>query len=102
MVKGVPQTNADGSVTTITSVTVNYLYEEEYQPWFVWTLILAPCLLPMVWYVRIRQGWLAYLSIVLLRIEKEHTHTHTHTHKQIARLCEAQYLCLATKYQLAN
>jgi hypothetical protein len=28
-----------------------YLYEEEYRPWFVWALILAPCLMPPVWYV---------------------------------------------------
>jgi hypothetical protein len=28
-----------------------YLYEEEYRPWFVWALILAPCLMPTVWYV---------------------------------------------------
>jgi hypothetical protein len=28
-----------------------YLYEEVYRPWFVWALILAPCLIPPVWYV---------------------------------------------------
>jgi hypothetical protein len=28
-----------------------YLYEEEYQPWFVWMLILAPCFMPAIWYV---------------------------------------------------
>jgi hypothetical protein len=51
MAKGTVQKNADGSTTTITEVKTNYLYEEEYQPWFVWTLILAPCLMPVVWYV---------------------------------------------------
>lgn len=31
-----------------------YLYEEEYKPCFLWTLILAPCLLPVVWHYHVR------------------------------------------------
>ena len=35
----------------VTSVTSTALYEENMRPCFVWTLILAPCLMPTVWYV---------------------------------------------------
>jgi hypothetical protein len=31
--------------------TVIYLYREKNAPCFLWTLALAPCLCPMVWYV---------------------------------------------------
>lgn len=32
-------------------VSVIYLYREKSAPCFLWTLVLAPCLCPMVWYV---------------------------------------------------
>lgn len=33
--------------------SVNYLYREKSAPCFLWTLALAPCLCPVVWYARI-------------------------------------------------
>jgi hypothetical protein len=44
--------------TTVTSVVRTHaedvLYHEEYTPCFLWTLVLAPCFMPFVWYVLIR------------------------------------------------
>jgi hypothetical protein len=41
----------EAGTTTVVSVRQTYLYEEVYQPCFLWTLILAPCFMPAVWYV---------------------------------------------------
>ncbi|GKY91229.1 hypothetical protein MPSEU_000095500 [Mayamaea pseudoterrestris] len=49
---------AEEGTTTVTSVTRTHaedvLYAEEYQPCFLWTLILAPCFMPFVWKYHVR------------------------------------------------
>jgi hypothetical protein len=55
---------AEGT-TTVVSVTrthaADVLYEEKYQPCFIWTLVLAPCFMPFVWYVLPAFEWLKCL-----------------------------------------
>lgn len=39
---------------------ITYQYREKTSPCFLWTLVLAPCLMPAVWWV---STWLCYLDL---------------------------------------
>ena len=39
------------TMATQSEQPVHYLYREKTHPCFLWTLALAPCLMPTVWYV---------------------------------------------------
>jgi len=40
---------------------VTYYYREKTAPCFLWTLALAPCLMPTVWYVHVASSILRLL-----------------------------------------
>jgi hypothetical protein len=52
-----------------------YLYEEVYRPWFVWALILAPCLMPPVWYVPGRNVSQRRYLIVIASVSRRYIHS---------------------------
>lgn len=43
----------DATMPPVANNPTTYYYREKTSPCFLWTLVLAPCLMPTVWYVSI-------------------------------------------------
>jgi hypothetical protein len=69
----------------------SYLYEEEYQPWFVWMLILAPCFMPAVWYVPDRTR-----NVSQRRLSVQSTHCELGLHANAGSRVH-EYICAGWK-----
>ena len=81
-----PPTTASAVETANSEQPVIYLYREKNAPCFLWTLALAPCLCPMVWYV------IYYIYVHIYTFIHLHLHIVCALHTSIAHVLTHRYV----------
>ena len=81
-----PPTTAAAVATATSEQPVIYLYREKNAPCFLWTLALAPCLCPMVWYV------IYYIYVHIYTFIHLHLHIVCALHTSIAHVLTHRYV----------
>lgn len=81
-----PPTTAAAVATATSEQPVIYFYREKNAPCFLWTLALAPCLCPMVWYV------IYYIYVHIYTFIHLHLHIVCALHTSIAHVLTHRYV----------